>query len=302
MYLVKFSIEQLNSKLRLDSLYHLCVMTHAELRQSFYQALTSTYLQGELLSLYHWCVEEIEGWSKTQAYLQNDNQVSIESHERWKEVIARLQGNEPVQYIFNKAHFGDLELYVDSNVLIPRPETEELVMLLLEPEKKGALRVLDVGTGSGCIPLMVKKSRKEWEVSACDISEAALDVAKRNAADLGLKVDFLIADVLNDKVQLPLADVYISNPPYIPEKAKADMHSNVMDHEPHLALFAPAEDPLAFYKRIAVLAVNNGVKSVYFETHATDMELFKNEMAQIWKGTITVRKDMAGKERFAILE
>ena len=300
--MAKFRIVQLKSKQRLDSLYHLCAMTHAELRQSFYQALTSTYLQGELLSLYHWCAEEIEGWSKTQAYLQNDNQVSNESLERWKEVIARLQANEPVQYIFNKAHFGDLELYVDYNVLIPRPETEELVMLLLENETTSALSVLDIGTGSGCIPLALKQKRKEWEVSACDISEAALGVAKRNAADLGLEVDFLTADILSDTVQLPSADVYISNPPYIPEKAKADMHSNVMDHEPHLALFAPAEDPLAFYKRIAVLAVNNGVKSVYFETHATDMEIFKNEMAQIWKGTITVRKDMAGKERFVILE
>jgi release factor glutamine methyltransferase len=276
-------------------------MTHAELRQSFYQALTSTYLQGELLSLYHWCVEEIEGWSKTQAYLQNDSQVSNESLARWKHVIARLQANEPVQYIFNKAHFGDLELYVDSKVLVPRPETEELVMLLLEHEKKDALRVLDIGTGSGCIPLMLKKSRKQWEVSACDISEAALEVAKRNAADLGLKVNYLTADVLSATVQLPMVDVYISNPPYIPEKAKSEIHSNVMDHEPHLALFAPAEDLLAFYKRIAVLAAKNEVKSVYFETHATDMEIFKYEMAQIWKGSITVRKDMAGKERFVIL-
>ncbi len=292
----------LKSKQRLDSLYHLCAMTHSELRQSFYQALTSTYLQGELLSLYHWCVEEIEGWSKSQAYLQNDTAVSAESYERWKQVITRLKANEPVQYIFNKANFGDLELYVDSNVLIPRPETEELVMLLLENENENNLRVLDIGTGSGCIPLALKQKRKEWEVSACDISETALGVAKRNSLDLGLNIEFFTADIISAKVQLPLADVYISNPPYIPEIAKADMHSNVMDHEPHLALFAPAEDPLAFYKRIALMALKNSAKSVYFETHATNMELFKNEMAQIWKGTITVRKDMVGKERFVILK
>ena len=179
---------------------------------------------------------------------------------------------------------------------------EAYISLAKINENENNLRVLDIGTGSGCIPLALKQKRKEWEVSACDISETALGVAKRNSLDLGLNIEFFTADIISAKVQLPLADVYISNPPYIPEIAKADMHSNVMDHEPHLALFAPAEDPLAFYKRIALMALKNSAKSVYFETHATNMELFKNEMAQIWKGTITVRKDMVGKERFVILK
>jgi len=277
-------------------------MTHAELRQTFYQALTSTYLQGELLSLYHWCVEELEGWSKTQAYLKNDNQVSDESLRRWKEVITRLQASEPVQYIFNKAHFGDLELFVDPSVLIPRPETEELVMLLIENEEEANLSVLDIGTGSGCIPLAIKNQRKGWEVSGCDISDKALDVAQRNADMLKIDLHFFIADALDSETHLPKADVYISNPPYIPEKARSEMEVNVLSHEPHLALFAPPSDPLAFYKTITTMAVNNSVKRVYLKTHATDMKAFISEMTKIWSGEVVVKKDMAGKERFVILK
>ncbi|MDA9266988.1 peptide chain release factor N(5)-glutamine methyltransferase [Salibacteraceae bacterium] len=277
-------------------------MTHAELRQTFYQALTSTYLQGELLSLYHWCVEELEGWSKTQAYLKNDNEVSDESLRRWKEVITRLQTSEPVQYIFNKAHFGDLELYVDPSVLIPRPETEELVMLLLENEEEANLSVLDIGTGSGCIPLAIKNQRKGWKVSGCDISDKALAVAHRNAEVLKMDLHFFNADALDSETPLQKADVYISNPPYIPEKARSEMAANVLSHEPHLALFAPPSDPLAFYKTITTMAVNNSVKRVYFETHATDMKAFISEMTKIWSGEVVVKKDMAGKDRFVVLK
>ncbi len=276
-------------------------MTHAELRQSFYQALSANYLQGELLSLYHWCAQEIEGWSKSKTYLMNDTHVSESSLLRWKEVIERLKENEPVQYIFNKAQFGDFELYVDHNVLIPRPETEDLVALLLAHESDGKMRVLDIGTGSGCIALAMKHARMEWEVSACDISASAIEVAQRNAKNLGLPVNLFQRDVLSDEAEFPEVDIYISNPPYIPTEAKSAMHSNVLNHEPHVALFAPEDDPLAFYKRIAHLAVKNAVKRVYFETHATDMDAFKDELSTIWKGTISVHNDISGKGRFVIL-
>ncbi len=278
-------------------------MLHREFRQFFYQSLTEHYLQGELMALYHWCMEEIHGWNRSVAYLHNDEALDAVHLKRWEDAIKRLQQKEPVQYIFNKAHFRELELFVDTNVLVPRPETEELVELVLQRESQNAARVLDIGTGSGCIALALKSERPDLEVKACDVSEEALSIAERNAKALDLNVHFFQMDVGDPEQgsQVQNTDIIVSNPPYIQESSKGAMESNVLDFEPHLALFAPENDPFFFFRAITRLGNDAGVRSVYFETEAVDTPELVADLKTEWEGSISVEKDLQGKERFLVL-
>jgi release factor glutamine methyltransferase len=273
-------------------------MNHAEFRQYFYQSLTAHYLQSELMEIYHWCMEEIHGFTRVSAYLHNDDAVSEDALSQWKEVITRLKNNEPVQYIFQKAFFRDLVLSVNPSVLIPRPETEELVQLVLDHEGQDKIKVLDIGTGSGCIPLSLKHERAKWQVSGVDVSEQALEVARRNATQLGFEVNFELMNVLEIENLEGKVDVIVSNPPYIPQTLLAGMDENVKKHEPHLALFVPDTKPFLFFEKVTELAINAGAKSIYFETHATEMNALKAALATIWKSEITSHFDLSGKERF----
>jgi len=276
---------------------HLWNVDQSANRQGFYRQLTVYYLQGELQALYHWCVQEIHGWTRAQAYAHNDREVTEQEMEQWNAVVSRLQDKEPVQYIFQKAHFFGVDLFVDRRVLIPRPETEELVEWVLEMHAEQDLRVLDVGTGSGCIPLALKSQRPTWKVSGMDVSTEALEVAAHNAQSLGLAVDWMLKAVQNDSWGNDM-DVIVSNPPYIPDELRGTLDQNVEDHEPSIALFAPDKDPFFFFRRIAEVARKSGVKEVYFETHATDQEALEQELSQVWDGGMERRKDGAGKERF----
>lgn len=275
-------------------------MNHSELRQFFYQSLTEAYHQGELMPIYHWCMQEIHGWSRAEVYLHNYDELSESELNQWKAIIPRLRKHEPVQYIFNKAFFRDLELYVNPRVLIPRPETEELVGFVLEHHNEPRLRVLDIGTGSGCIPLAIKQERPYWDVSACDVSEDALVIAKQNSKALKLEVNFFQFDALNGEypTEIGKPDIIISNPPYIPSKRKTEMDANVIDHEPVLALFVPDEEPFLFFTRITELAIDLEVKEVWFETEARDIPQLLEALSERWKGRIETLRDMAGKERF----
>ena len=161
-------------------------------------------------------------------------------------VIADLKSGRPVQYVLGKAEFCELEFEVAEGVLIPRPETEELVYRIAETAKRGA-RILDIGTGSGAIAIALAKLVKEAEVVAIDISTEALKIAKRNAERLGAKVEFIEADALGDLSHLGEFDIIVSNPPYIPQSDIVDMRKNVVDFEPHTALFVPDDDILKFY-------------------------------------------------------
>ena len=161
-------------------------------------------------------------------------------------VIAELKSGRPVQYVLEKAEFCELEFEVAESVLIPRPETEELVYRIAETAKRGA-RILDIGTGSGAIAIALAKLVKEAEVVAIDISPEALKIAKRNAERLGAKVEFIETDALGDLSHLGEFDIIVSNPPYIPQSDIVDMRKNVVDYEPHTALFVPDDDILKFY-------------------------------------------------------
>jgi len=169
--------------------------------------------------------------------------------------IERLMVHEPVQYVLNEAWFCGLKLYVDRSVLIPRPETEELVEWIIDgcrfPIDK--LSILDIGSGSGCIAIALKRRLGKAEVWSCDISTEALQVAKKNAANLGVDVNFILLDFLDVKQRatLPYFDIIVSNPPYITIKETKDMRPNVLDYEPSTALFVPEDDPFVFYRAIA---------------------------------------------------
>jgi len=258
-------------------------------------------LQGELQTLYHWCVQELHGWSRVRAYAENDTEVTDEQSDLWHSVIERLAQHEPVQYVFGSADFFGLKIKVNQHTLIPRPETEELVELLLQRESATNNAVLDIGTGSGCIALAIKSRQPEWSVRGCDISEQALSVAKSNADALQLDVSFFSADAVDLSRVLDSGMLVISNPPYIPVNRKETLEKNVLDHEPHLALFSPEDQPFYFFIQIARQAWNNRVKAVYFETHATEMDDLVRVLQAEWNGSIELVSDLAGKQRFVIL-
>lgn len=170
-------------------------------------------------------------------------------------VVAELQSGRPVQYVLGKAEFCDMEFEVAEGVLIPRPETEELVYRIAETAERGA-RILDIGTGSGAIAIALAKLIKGSEVVAIDISQEALQIAKRNAERLGARVEFVEADALGNLSALGTFDIIVSNPPYIPQSDIVDMRKNVVDFEPHTALFVPDDDILKFYRATADNATN----------------------------------------------
>lgn len=220
------------------------------------------------------------------------------------DLIDRLQHFEPVQYVTGISWFYGYPFEVNPAVLIPRPETEELVELVIQTirqQKSQALKLLDIGTGSGCIPISIQKKLPSLEVHALDISPEALEVAKRNAAKNDTHIVFHQADILSESVgsNLPIFDVITSNPPYIPESDKKLMHPNVLLHEPSLALFVPDQEPLLFYHAIAKFA----------ETHLQPngfMLLECNEfnaaaVAEMLTGngfsSVEVLNDLQGKER-----
>lgn len=215
--------------------------------------------------------------------------------------VKRIANKEPLQYVLGKAYFFGMDLNVSPAVLIPRPETEELVRWILEiikPNNHSVHSVLDIGTGSGAIALALKKAQPNWNVCGVDVSKEALKVAQRNSAELQLEVAWKEVDILNEKLPGGNWTCIVSNPPYITISEGSEMRPSVVEHEPHLALFVPENDPLLFYRRILELANNcETVNQVFFEIH----ENYATETLALgeqyhWKGEL--KKDMQGKERF----
>lgn len=219
-------------------------------------------------------------------------------------VLERLATGEPYQYIIGAVEFYGCKLKVDKRVLIPRPETEELCELVLrENDATKPLNVIDLGTGSGCIPIALKSKAPAWQVSAVEIDEGALSLAKQNATLNNLDINFRQGDVLNSQFSLlNTHSLIISNPPYIAEKEADTIKENVLVHEPHLALFIADEDPLLFYRKILDIGQESLVAGgkFYFEFN----EQYGSEMQELMhqKGYIETRiiKDLSGKDRFAV--
>ena len=215
-------------------------------------------------------------------------------------MIRRLKKNEPIQYIIGVESFCGLTFEVNPSVLIPRPETQELVGWIAgDCEGKEACRILDIGTGSGCIPVSLAHRLPKAEVESWDISEDALQVARRNAERNGVEVLFRQKDVLKASPDEARYDVIVSNPPYIAEKEKVDMEANVLDWEPSIALFVPDEDPLLFYRKIAQLGCSMLKEggALYFEINrAYGQETIQMLEAMGYK-EIELRKDSWGNDR-----
>jgi release factor glutamine methyltransferase len=215
--------------------------------------------------------------------------------------VKRIANKEPLQYVLGKAYFFGMDMHVSSAVLIPRPETEELVRWMLDtikPNNHSVYSVLDIGTGSGAIALALKKAQPNWNVCGVDVSQEALQVAERNSTELQLEVEWKEVDILEGNLPEGNWNTIVSNPPYITVSEGSEMRASVVQHEPHLALFVPENDPLLFYRRILELANNcETVKQVFFEIHenyATETLALGEQF--YWKGEL--KKDLQGKDRF----
>lgn len=247
---------------------------------------------------------DLLGQAPTDYYLGKDIVLSPKKEQELEDILQRLSRFEPLQYIEGRTLFLGRELLVAPGVLIPRPETEELVELMLK-EIPADARILDVGTGSGCIAISLAKELPDALVTAWDVSPEALSVARANARKLQADVRFVECDVLACQVdEVGLYDVIVSNPPYVTEAEKADMEPNVLQWEPSLALFVPDDDPLRFYRRIAVLGrdmLADGGR-LYFEINRA----YGREMVEMLRtmGYVGVRveKDLSQNDRFVIAE
>ena len=263
-------------------------------------ALRGYYSDSEALALAKMLLVEVFGFSTLELYGGKDKEFSEKHRSVLAEMIRRLQKNEPIQYIIGIESFCGLTFEVDPNVLIPRPETQELVSWIVEEcQKEEAIRILDIGTGSGCIPVSLAKQLPRAEVESWDISEGALEVASRNCERNEVKVLLRRKDVLNAAPEGVFYDVIVSNPPYIADREKVDMEANVLDWEPSLALFVPDEDPLLFYRKIALLGremLKEG-GSLYFEINRAYGQETSLMLSELGYNQIELKKDSWGNDR-----
>lgn len=263
-------------------------------------ALREHYPDSEALALAKMLLVEAFGFSTLELYGGKDKEISGKRLDVLNEMIARLKKNEPIQYVIGAEVFCGWTFEVNENVLIPRPETQELVRWIEADWKSDApCRILDVGTGSGCIAISLSKLLEGAEVEAWDISEGALRVARRNADRNEAQVFFRRVDVLKACTEDCRYDVIVSNPPYITESEKQDMDANVLDWEPHTALFVPDTDPLLFYRRIAELGVSMLKEggALYFEINRAYGEETVRMLEGLGYKQIELRKDNWGNDR-----
>ena len=264
------------------------------------EALHGSYTDAEALSLAKMLLVEVFGFSTLELYGGKDKEISGNRLRDLHEMLSRLQKNEPIQYIIGTESFCGLTFEVTPDVLIPRPETQELVRWI-EAEWKSVkpCRILDVGTGSGCISISLAKFIEGAKVESWDISERALQVARRNCLRNGVEVLLRQQDVLNAVPGGELYQVIVSNPPYICEKEKVDMDANVLDWEPETALFVPDADPLLFYRKIAELGVSMLCEggALYFEINRAYGEETLRMLEGLGYKQLELRKDDFGNDR-----
>lgn len=271
-----------------------------EYRNYFVEKLTPLYDSMEAESFFNITLEELKGWKRVDLAMQPDAVLTSEEITKWNRVLEQLEEQRPIQYIFAKAHFYGLEFEVNENTLIPRPETEELVeWIVKENEFKGNIKVLDVGTGSGCIAVSLAKNLTDATVSAIDVSVEALTVAKRNALHNNTAVNFILQDILAAETLPQTFDIIVSNPPYVRNLEKVEIKENVLQYEPHLALFVEDNDALLFYRKIALLAKGNLSPNgkLYFEIN----QYLGTEMIEMLENfgfkDIVLKKDIYGNDR-----
>lgn len=262
--------------------------------------LEGLYHPTEISSLTRIIMENVTGLSVPMIISDKSKKITPNEKAKIVDIVNRLKQSEPIQYILGETEFYGLIFSVNKNVLIPRPETEELIELIVNENKdKGSVNVLDIGTGSGCIAISLKKQLPQTIVTAWDISDEALIVAKNNAVNNNADIRFSKIDVLAEYPEHEKYDIIVSNPPYVLESEKQNMENNVLEYEPHLALFVPDEKALLFYERIADIALkilnNNG--HLYFEINACKGKEVAEMLEKKGFNDIVLTKDLSKKDR-----
>ena len=274
------------------------------------QSIQPLYENREASNIADLIMEDITGWDRSRRVIHHDALLSEPQLERYTHCKEELLHGRPTQYVLGHAWFCGMRLQVDEHVLIPRPETEELVMEVKKmyadtsTDRDHLFKMVDIGTGSGCIAIALKKYFPDWDVWAVDKYNGALAIAKKNAVLLDTEVRFVASDILKEAKTdlLPAFDLIISNPPYIPSEDKSAMDDRVLDHEPHDALFVTDNDPLQFYKAIIAFSEQHLLRGgmLFFETH----ELYAQEVAALLEANgfehIVVKKDFQEKERIVM--
>lgn len=269
-------------------------------RELFQQTLIDIYESEEIRSLFYIFCEHVLGLSKTDVALQNHLKLTDDQVEILHDTLSRLLKNEPIQYIYGVTQFYNLSFKVTPDVLIPRPETEELIDYIVKNTLNQEIKILDIGTGSGCIAISLAKALPQAHIWAMDISGQALQIARYNAENNKVSVRFLHEDILKINELPENFDIIVSNPPYVREMEKAEMQQNVLAFEPYTALFVPDENALLFYEKITQLALKNlnegGI--LYFEINqylgAETKELIQHSGFE----KVELKKDFLGNNRF----
>jgi release factor glutamine methyltransferase len=281
-------------------------MTIKHYRDYFIQELTSLYDVGEAESFFYLILEAKHQLKRVDIALQPDIAFSETELESWSSILEQLKKEIPIQYILGVTHFYGLEFEVNSAVLIPRPETEELVDWIIQNSKLKAqnskLKILDIGTGSGCIGIALAKNLPNAQVFALDVSEKALATAKKNAEKNQVQLTFIHQSILETVDLAQEFDIIVSNPPYVRELEKLEIKNNVLDNEPHLALFVEDNDALIFYRKIAQLAQKNlnPKGQLYFEINQYLGQETLNLLLEMGFKNSVLRQDIYGNDRMII--
>jgi len=275
-------------------------MTLADFKNKIKSRLSSIYESDELNSIFYLLSEEFLQISRSKILLADEIELDSKKQKLFLDALDRLKKNEPVQYVIGKTTFMDLEFNVNSNVLIPRPETEELVRLMLKDELDGK-EILDIGTGSGCIAISLAKNLPNAKVSALDISEEALRVARENAKINNVDINFINADIFDYQTEKKY-DAIVSNPPYVRESEKALMKSNVLKYEPELALYVSDDNALRYYNSILDFSKSNLNKNgkIYLEINENYKDQMSNLLKNQFYNNVNFIKDINEKYRFCI--
>jgi release factor glutamine methyltransferase len=277
-----------------------------DLYRNFLVKLQKIYSLSEATAITDWVFEKTASLKRTNILKSPEKIITPAADELIQKTLQELLQHKPVQYVLGEAWFYRMKFKVNAHVLIPRPETEELVEQLITDRKSKLTDpgILDIGTGSGCIPIAIKKNLPASKLIALDISEDALALATENAALHNAHINFMLLDFLDESTwsALELFDIIISNPPYIPIHEKEKLAKNVTDFEPHLALFVPDKSPLIFYEKIAAFGRDHLLPNgkIYLETH----EDYAQQTAALFRPyyqTVMIKKDMYGKERMIII-
>ena len=271
------------------------------LKQNFKAALIHLYTNDEIEILFKMILESIF----EQAHLSNLNhELNLSQINLFEKYTQKLILQIPIQYVLGEAYFYGLKFKVNEHVLIPRPETEELVQLVIQHSKNKTFQILDIGTGSGCIPIALKKNLPQAKISAIDISDDALEIAKQNALLNKVEIDFFIDDALNlNSLNHNFYDVIVSNPPYISVSKMKDMDDQVTKHEPHLALFVDDENPLIFYDKISDFALTNLKKDGFLFFEINQDLAFETQTLLLKKGfKAEILKDINSNDRMIIAQ